>query len=623
MKITYKLILCLILLLLSSCGGSSESASSIVITKIELVDTTPLAFSGFGTKVVKLTGGQLVVHEFQNPNFPNAGTIRVYDSLTGNLINTIEGNQADDRLGSEGILALPNGNFLIVSSLDDVGGVVDAGSVILASSAGLVISTVSGDQFEDFIGSEGVTLLSNGNFVIRSRFDDVMSIVDSGSVKLVDVMTGTEIQTLSSDSANDNFANAGVFALPNGNFLISSSFDDISGIDNVGSVKLVNGSTGAVISTTQGDQLEDNLGIRGIAVLANGNFVISSWVDDNGGVVNAGSVKLVNGATGITIASIVGDDNQDSFGTEPAFVLSNGNFVITSPTDDVGGFIDTGSVKIVNGATGAILNSIVGDQDSDLLGLNGILDGLSAGSTNGSFAIFSEFDDNGLVSNAGSIKIIDKDTNNLIFNTQGTVANARLGSGKNFILSNKNFVLYSSVSNNGSILNAGHVTLYNGSNGSQIASYKGDQGNDYLGSDGVIALSNGNIVVSSSQDGFGAVLNAGSVKLIRGTTGALIKQFKGNNSDDRISIGGTKIFTNGDFGFVSDLEDVNSIDSAGTVRFVSGTTGKEYFSDSGQSSFDFQNGLIVEISADEFLFSTPGYDLNSTINSGRVLIYKK
>jgi hypothetical protein len=612
-----------ILLILSACGGSSKSSSSMNVDKTQIMDLTPVEYSNFGTKVAKLVGGNIIVHEFQNSTFPSAGTIRVYNPTTAQLINTISGDDVDDRLGSGGIYPLLNGNFLIVSSEDDVGGLVDAGSVILADSDGVIISTISGDQEDDKIGSEGITILSNGTFLISSRFDDVGSIVDVGSVKLVDSSTGLEIVTLSSDDVNDNFANAGVFALSNGNFLISSTVDDIGGIDDVGSVKLVNGTTGVVIASIEGDQLGDNLGSGGIAVLNNGNFVISSWRDDIGSLVNGGSVKLVDGTTGAIIVSIEGDQDLDYYGTKPAVVLSNGNFVIALPNDDVGGLVDAGSVKVVDGVTGAILVSVDGDQASDFLGYNGILDGLSAGSVDGSFAIFSEFDDDGLMSNAGSIKIIDKNTNSFLFNIKGSEVNYRLGNGNFLLLSNKNFILYSSEADNGVLSNAGRVDLFNGLNGSLIISIKGDQDSDHLGGDGVSVLSNGNFVISSSQDDVNGLLDAGSVMLVDGASGLVLKQYKGKKSDDRISIGGTKVFSNGDFAFISDLEDVGAIDSAGTVRFVNGLSGKEYFSDKGQSSFDFQNGNIIELAIDEYLFATPGYNLDSNINTGRVIIYKR
>lgn len=607
-----------------SCGGGSSSSESLVeIEQISIVDSTSEDFSGFGTKSLRLINGNIVVHKFQNNNFANAGTISVYNPDASVLLNTIVGDAIDDKLGSDGMIALPNGNFLIISSEDDVSGLTDAGSVILVNSDGSVLATIAGDQSGDNIGSDGIRLLENGNFTVRSRMDDVGAVVDAGSVMLIGSETGNVIATLSGDTVAANFANAGVFPLSNGNFVISSTVDDIGGIDDVGSVKLINGSTGAIISSIEGDQLEDNLGSGGIAVLNNGNFVISSWRDDVTGIQDAGSVKLVNGSTGNVIASIDGDDTEDYFGQRTVLILSNQNFVIASPNDDIGGLIDAGSIKIVNGTTGVVLASLEGDNSSDFLGYNGVYDGLPAGGSEGSFVIFSEFDDVDSLVNAGSIKIIDKVLNSEIFNIEGTQEGLRLGSGNPFVLSNGNLVVYSANANFGSLIGAGQATLYSGLNGSVITTIHGDQDNDNLGSDGVLPLANGNFVISSNQDDVNGIINSGSVMLINGLNGEVIKKFRGKKNEDRISIGGTVTFTNSDFAFISDLEDVGSIESAGTVRFVNGSSGEQFFSDQGQSSFDFQNAYITELSVDEYLFSTPGYDLDSKLNSGRVLIYKK
>lgn len=618
----------LALFFISCGGGGSDSPSLVEFTKVDLVDTTIQAFGGFGTKTLKLVNGNVVIHEFQNVDNINAGTIRIYNSSTGELINSLTGDDIEDRWGSEGLYALDNGNFLIVSSQDDVGGLVDAGSVILVDPNGSSLALISGDQNQDQIGSEGITVLSNGNFLIKSRFDDVGGLVDVGSVKLVNGSTGQVISTLSSDEVSDNFANAGAFALPQGRFLISSILDDRLGLIDCGSVQLVNGDTGSVIAEISGDQDYDQIGLGGISVLSNGNFVISSWRDDFGSVSNAGSVKLVDGATGSVIVSIEGDNDEDYFGNKPATSLFDQSglneihFVIVAPYDDISSLADAGSVHVLDGVTGAILASFVGDHDSDFLGYNGILDKLS-NSNDGKFAILSEFDGVGSNSNEGSIKLINKLTLSLEFTIQGTASDSGLGRGQALVLSNGNFVISNPNAGQGLLINIGVVDLYDGNDGAKISSFSGNQDNDNLGSHGVIGLSQGNFVISSSEDDASGIFNAGSVKLVNGTTGQLIKEFKGKKPEDQISIGGTFAFLNGDFAFISDLEDVGSLDSAGTIKFVDGSSGDVLFSDQGRSSLDYQEAQVIELSNSSFLFSTPKYDLNSNTNTGRALVYKK
>ena len=84
---------------------------------------------------------------------------------------------------------------MIASPFDKVGGIEDAGSVMLVSGAtGLQIGvTLSGDQKDDWLGYSGVTALANNNFVVISSEDQVDSIPGAGSVKLVSGTTGAQI----------------------------------------------------------------------------------------------------------------------------------------------------------------------------------------------------------------------------------------------------------------------------------------------------------------------------------------------------------------------------------------------------------------------------------------------
>src|SRR5437660_300435 len=57
----------------------------------------------------------------------------------------------------------------------------------------------------------------------------------------------------------------------------------------------------------------------------------------------------------------------DGFGTY-VVPLSTGNVVITAPFDDAGGK-DTGAVYLFNGATGALISTLLGAQANENLGL--------------------------------------------------------------------------------------------------------------------------------------------------------------------------------------------------------------------------------------------------------------
>ena len=70
--------------------------------------------------------------------------------------------------------------------------------------------------------------------------------------------------------------------------------------------------------------------------------------------LDAGSVRLVNGNTGAQIgAALVGDVAYDRLGSGSVTALVNNNFVIASDQDNENGITDAGSIIMVDGSTGA------------------------------------------------------------------------------------------------------------------------------------------------------------------------------------------------------------------------------------------------------------------------------
>ncbi len=66
------------------------------------------------------------------------------------------------------VAALPNGNFVVTDPDYDGGIGVQAGAVYLYNGAsGAMISMLTGMTAGDQVGLYGVTLLSNGNYVVR------------------------------------------------------------------------------------------------------------------------------------------------------------------------------------------------------------------------------------------------------------------------------------------------------------------------------------------------------------------------------------------------------------------------------------------------------------------------
>ena len=96
----------------------------------EFVDPHPAFLNGFGETVVTLSTGNVVITApGDSTGGPYAGAVYLFNGATGALISTMTGTQLYDHLGSDGVTALANGNFVVRSSQWDNGTIVDAGAV--------------------------------------------------------------------------------------------------------------------------------------------------------------------------------------------------------------------------------------------------------------------------------------------------------------------------------------------------------------------------------------------------------------------------------------------------------------------------------------------------------------
>ena len=146
-------------------------------------------------------------------------------------------------------------------------------------------------------------------------------------------------------------------------------FDDVGGITDAGSLRLINGLTGVQIGgALAGDVANDNLGFGNIIALGNSNVVVTSVMDDENSIVDAGSVRLLSGVTGAQIgATISGDVASDVFAAKGKDVLADHHCVIILPFDDHEGTMNAGSIRLLNSGNGTqIGNTIVGSAMGDM-----------------------------------------------------------------------------------------------------------------------------------------------------------------------------------------------------------------------------------------------------------------
>jgi hypothetical protein len=345
-----------------------------------------------------------------------SGQVSVSNSLTGS--STGDGSMMS-------ILALSNGNYVLGVPFWDcsiargcAGSVVNVGAATwgdgAAGTSGFVSASNSliGSSVGDSIGINGLTGLTNGNYIVNSpNWNCTVAAGCAGPVSFVGAATwrsgiaaNPAVVTLSNSligRTSSDYVGQISTALKNGNYVIVSTGWDCSvangcagAVANVGAVTWGNGASGtsgyvAQSNSIVGSTTGDAVGGGYVTALENGNYVFASpqWdcqatLGCSGAVTAAGAVTwaLGSGATSDVVSinnSLIGSTANDGVGTVLALV--NSNYVVSSTNwDSLTGTGNVGAVTWGNGTTGTFgavgpSNSLVGFSINDQVGLGGIL----------------------------------------------------------------------------------------------------------------------------------------------------------------------------------------------------------------------------------------------------------
>ena len=605
----------------TGCNGTVSSANS-------LVGGSHGDHVGYGG-VTALTNGNYVVSSprWRNGSVLWAGAVTWGNGAGGttgvvSAANSLVGGSANDQVGNTtdgGVIALTNGNYLVLNSVWDNGSVVDAGAVTWGNGTGGTVGAVSaanslvGSTADDNVGDDfwgEVIELTNGNYVVVSPVWDLDGThPNAGAVTWGSGTAGVAGPISASNSLVGNSANIPpgtehqVTVLTNGNYVVSSPYWSPDGTESSwGAVTWGSGTTGvtgqiSASSSLVGSRSGDYVGYKVIA-LTNGNYVVSSpdWALDATHLY-VGAVTWGNGTGGLTgqvsaSNSLVGRSLM-SAGGGGVIALANGNYAVSSPTwsYETPGPFNVGAVTWGNGTTGttgeiSTANSLVGVNTYDSVGDGGLV-----ALTNGNYVVISTgtWSDvpgvtwvNGSHVTTGVISA----ANSLV----GSTADDEVGGVK--ALTNGNYVVISPYWDNGGITDAGAVTWGDGTNGttgvvSAANSLVGSTVDDRLGSDwwhgAVTILTNGNYVVSAPQWDNGGVIEAGAVTWGNGAGGtagvvSASNSLVGSTANDQVGggafmVNGVQALTNGNYVVISPDWDNGGVVDAGAVTWGDGTSG--------------------------------------------------
>ena len=650
-------VFCVVFLL--ACAATAHAASQKNIP-------APVGSGSFGASITPLPNGNFVVVDISfnlSPSQTNVGAVYLYRP-DGTLVSRLTGSTSNDQVGLFGVVVLANGNFVVRSGVWDNGANANAGAVTWGSAVtgfrGGPLATVSaanslvGSSSGDGVGIAGVTVLSNGHYVVRCPNWDNGVISDAGAVTWGNGNTGTigvisPANSLVGSTANDQVGSLSLYTLTNGNYVVSSPGWDNGAIPDAGAATWGNGSGGtagpvSAANSLVGSTAADQVGNGSVRALPTGHYVVLSPLWDNGGIINAGAATWGNGNIGITgtvtaANSLVGSTSNDSIGIfSGAVALTNGHYVIVSQEWNHGAANDAGAVTWCNGSGGTVgpvsaSNSLVGSTSGDRLGSSDVV-----ALTNGHYVVGSSGWDNGPIVDAGAAT-----WGNGNGGTVGPVtpANSLVGTqagdgvcGRAYPLTNGHYVVSSDQWNNGTADVAGAVTWCHGNGGtvgpvSAANSLVGTQSFDRVGFNAVLPLTNGNYVVFSAEWDNGPIVNAGAATWGNGNGGTFgpvspANSLVGSSSEDRVGGAYPPALTNGHYVVISQQWDNGSVSDAGAVTWGNGnggTVGPVSAANSlvGSEVQDFVGDPgVVALTNGHYVVRSMGCDVGSVSDAGAV-----
>lgn len=587
----------------TGCDGAVSPANSFVGTHLGDSDL------GLFTGILENGDYMVICPGWDDGDVINVGAVTKCSGTGGctgeaTAANSLVGTQAGDVVGANAaILALNNGAYVVSSPNWANGGAAKAGAVTWCSGAGSCVGPVTaanslvGTQPDDRVSYGFLTKLSNGNYVVRSPNWANGAAANAGAVTWCSGTTGctgpvTPANSLVGAKANDSVGGHVVWALPNGNYVVTSPDWANGGATRAGAATWCSGATGCTGPVTTANSLvgthtNDQIGSYGLTIFKNSNYTVSSSYWANGGVESAGAVTWCSGTTGCTGAvspanSLVGSQTSDNVGWYGTSEVANGNYVVQTRHWANGSAKKAGAVTWCSGTTGCTGpvtadNSLVGAHEYDEVGSVAVL-------ANGNYVVGSGSWDNGGVADAGAVTWCSGATG---CTGPATPANSLVGVhagdgvGIGAALTNGNYVVKSAGWDNGATADVGAVTWCNGTAGctgpvtaanSLIGSTAGDQvGGTTWNS--VHALSNGNYVVSSPLWSNGGALGAGAATWVNGTTGLIgvvttTNSLVGTTAGDHISYYGVTEIDNSNYVVTSYEWDNGAVADAGAVTWA-------------------------------------------------------
>ncbi|GAA0650715.1 beta strand repeat-containing protein [Brevundimonas lenta] len=319
---------------------------------------------------------------------PNYGSARVISGANGATLHFLTGGAAEDFFGHSvaGAGDVDNDGFddvIIGAWVADPNGQESGLARVYSGATGAILHTFTGNSAGDRLG---VSVASAGDVNGDGRPDLIVGVYqednngqNSGSALVYSGVDGALLHTFNGSVPAEMFgtsvASAGdVDGDGQADLIVGAPGDDVTAT-NAGAAYVYSGATGALLYTFNGASSGDNFGVSVAgAGDVNGDgradLIVGANLDDNTGV-NSGSARVISGATGATLYAVNGAGVGAQFGRSVAAagdLDGDGcdDLIVGAPEDRA----TAGSARIISGATGGTIATFVGDDGDDNFGFS-------------------------------------------------------------------------------------------------------------------------------------------------------------------------------------------------------------------------------------------------------------
>lgn len=318
--------------------------------------------------------------ENSNPFAGGTGYARVYSGVDASVLLTVAGVGGSIAFGNSvaglgDLNADGHDDFAVGAPFEDGPGLTRGRIYVYSGADGSLIraftGTTDGDRLGHTVASAGDANGDGVQDIAGCAFNSDVNALNSGTVVIWSGVNGAELQRYEGNGSN---AHLGLSMASVGD-VDADGKDDLLVGGQAGPVYLFSGGTGNAVRTYASPAALDLFGssVANLGDLTGDGFpeIMIGASQNSVFGTGAGYVRVMNGSTGAVITEFVGDKVGNQFGAAvaPAGDLDGDgtlDYLIGAPGSSQQN--DPGYARVYSGANGAILKAFIGEDDTSHIG---------------------------------------------------------------------------------------------------------------------------------------------------------------------------------------------------------------------------------------------------------------